>query len=189
VLAQELTVHLSQAAEQEITVRKTVSVDGRRLPVAEFEALEKLNVTGDLNLYDVGVKKLPDNLSVGGSLYLSGTSITALPDNLSVGGSLDLRWTSITALPDNLSVGGYLQLDPYDVTFPAAGEMKIGCERHTIDAWEAFTDSEITAMDRATVRKFWAKWKVDLIRHARAIQERGQFVDHDEDAEDTFHDV
>ena len=113
-------------------MRKTITVDDRRILIAEFEALKELTVSG--------------------SLYLSGTAITALPDNLSVG-----RW---------------LDLNPYTVEFPAPGRMKIGCENHTINEWEGFSDSRIAQMDRATARKFWTKWKTVLIHYARVVDAR-----------------
>lgn len=93
--------------------------------------------------------------------------------NLTVGGYLDLSNTAITALPDNLTVGGSLYLDQYKVTLPSPGRMKIGCEDHTIDEWEAFTNKEILAMDGKRALKFWRRWKAPLIAYARAKERAG----------------
>lgn len=85
-----------------------------------------------------------------------------------VQGDLDAWNTAITALPEGLSVGGSLDLDPYQVSFPRAGRMRIGCQEHTLDAWEGFTDSQIAAMDRQTALRFWKTWKAPLLSYARA---------------------
>ena len=146
----------------------TIEVDGKEMTMAEFEAADGLTVGGNLDLRGTSITALPENLSVGGNLDLEGTSITALPENLSVGGNLDLEGTSITALPENLSVGLSLFLDIYDVTYPSPSEMKIGCERHTLDEWEQFTDEDILAMDGKTALTFWKTWKTPLIKYGRA---------------------
>ena len=50
--------------------------------------------------------------------------------------------------------------------------IKIGCEVHTTDAWEAFTDREIAEMDGATAARFWAQWKDAVISLAKAHQSK-----------------
>jgi len=80
-------------------MRKTITVDRKKMSVEDFSKAHGLTVQGDLYLRGTQITSLPDNLSVGGSLYLRGTQITSLPDNLSVGGYLDLRGTQITSLP------------------------------------------------------------------------------------------
>ena len=80
-------------------------------------------------------------------------------------------------------MGGSLYLEPYEVRIPKPGVLKIGCQIHSIDAWEDFTDSEISAMDRATARKFWAQWKAPLLKWARAANERGALTDGDDSEE------
>jgi ABC-type uncharacterized transport system YnjBCD ATPase subunit len=66
---------------------------------------------GDLDLREVGIKRLPKSLKVvGGHLFLTDTSIESLPDNLTVTGNLFLNGTPIQSLPDNLTVGGHLYL-------------------------------------------------------------------------------
>lgn len=88
---------------------------------------------------------------------------------LEVSGSLSLDGTGITALPEGLSVGGSLDIDPYEVTITECDNLKIGCQAHATEAWAAFTDSEIAAMDGRAAIKFWATWKVPLLAYAADV--------------------
>jgi hypothetical protein len=65
---------------------------------------------GDLDLYNMQIKSLPDNLKVGRSLNLEDNPIAFLPNNLQVKKDLYLNNTEITSLPDNLKVGNDLTL-------------------------------------------------------------------------------
>ena len=46
--------------------------------------------------------------------------------------------------------------------------MQIGCECHSLAAWESFTPEEIAAMDGDSASMFWAVWKSLLLAIARA---------------------
>jgi uncharacterized protein YjbI with pentapeptide repeats len=50
-----------------------------------------------------------------------------------------------------------LQLDTWPIVWTDA-VMQIGCQRHTIDAWWAFTDEEISRMEPRALA-WWKKWK------------------------------
>ena len=164
-----------------------LKINGKEMSVKDFQNSKDLYVRYDLYLSGTQIAQLPEGLHVGGSLYLEGTQIAQLPEGLHVGGyldlrgtqiaqlpeglhvggSLDLRGTQIAQLPEGLHVGGSLDLGPYEVSFPEEGKMKIGCQHHSISAWESFTDNEIAAMDRQTALRFWRKWKVELVKFAK----------------------
>jgi hypothetical protein len=106
-----------------------------------FTLLQRLNrepdlwkrvVSGDLDLYDLKIKRLPDGLKVHGTLDVSKSSIeslpsglfvlrdliardvkklTALPDDIAVGRRIDLSFSPIARLPEKLKVNGDLLLD------------------------------------------------------------------------------
>jgi hypothetical protein len=46
--------------------------------------------------------------------------------------------------------------------------MHIGCQFHEIEAWDAFTDEEIVAMDGKDALRFWRENKDILMTRARA---------------------
>jgi hypothetical protein len=46
--------------------------------------------------------------------------------------------------------------------------VKIGCQLHSIDAWEAMTEAEIRGMDGTEAAKEWRMWRDPLLAIARA---------------------
>jgi len=64
--------------------------------------LEKVEVTGDLDLRYLEIEELPEGLQVVGNLDLRDTAITELPEGLKVGGKLYIRYTNITEIPQHL---------------------------------------------------------------------------------------
>lgn len=73
---------------------------------------EELTVEGDLDLWGIDIKRLPEGLKVKGSLGLEDSIIEDLPEGLEVGGSIHLMNTaSLKRLPDNLTVGRSLHID------------------------------------------------------------------------------
>ena len=69
--------------------------------------------------------------------------------------SADLLGEKITQLP--LQFYGLV----WDVLV-TDGFMTIGCQRHTHEQWQNFTDDEIRAMDTGA-RLFWKSWKEPLL--------------------------
>ncbi|WCD56206.1 pentapeptide repeat family protein [Caulobacter phage BL94] len=62
-------------------------------------------------------------------------------------------------------------LQLYGLTWPVTifdRHMKIGCQFHSLHAWENFSDREIIAMDGRSAAKFWASHKATLLALARA---------------------
>jgi hypothetical protein len=53
--------------------------------------------------------------------------------------------------------------------------MKIGCQQHSFEAWESFTDSEIESMDGGAL-EFWGENKERLLSfcksHEKAVQKK-----------------
>lgn len=54
-------------------------------------------------------------------------------------------------------------------------QMEIGCQRHTHDAWSAFTDAEIRGMD-GRAEGFWSAHKVALLDMCAAHADRAASV-------------
>lgn len=51
-----------------------------------------------------------------------------------------------------------IQIDTYPVAY-TADVIQIGCERHTHEAWRAFDDEAILAMDGRKALRWWRKYK------------------------------
>ena len=72
---------------------------------------EELDVEGELDLFNVGFKSLPEGLKVGGHLSLfHSKNIESLPEGLQVGENLYLDHTTIDTLPKGLKVDGDLSI-------------------------------------------------------------------------------
>ena len=57
---------------------------------------------------------------------------------------------------------------PWEITvYPES--LAIGCERHTIEEWERFTEKEIGMMDRQALA-WWAKWQDSILSYATLVQ-------------------
>ena len=57
--------------------------------------------------------------------------------------------------------------------------IKIGCQVHTTEAWEAFTDRDIAAMDGASAVRLWTIWKDTILTMAKAHQSQIKETSHD----------
>lgn len=101
----KLLVSPETFTEKDLTIEGNLDlwrVDVKSLP-------EGLKVKGYLGLEDCVLEYLPDNLEVGGSLFLiNAASLKKLPDNLTVGYNLHLDYTHFEDVPVNLKVGGYI---------------------------------------------------------------------------------
>ena len=123
---------LTTLLEQDESIFKPRKMDDREIRYEQqiqkqIQDYIKNGFKGDLYLYDIPIKSLPNNLKkVGGNLDLSYTPITSLPADLTVGGNLDLSYTPIKSLPNNLKkVGGHLYIDNTPITLLPAG-LKVG---------------------------------------------------------------
>ena len=88
---------------------------------------EDLYVNGNLNLFGLKIKSLPEGLKVEGNLFLNDCkNLTSLPEGLKVGESLLLNnCTNLTLLPEGLQVGGYLDLQESSIKSLPEG-MEVG---------------------------------------------------------------
>ena len=50
-----------------------------------------------------------------------------------------------------------IQIDTYPITYTAK-VMQIGCQRHSLADWAAFSDAQIRAMDSAKALAWWEKY-------------------------------
>jgi hypothetical protein len=137
-----------------------------RADAIKFAGIEE--VTGSLDIR--ADASLPVLTSVGGSLYIRADA--SLPVLTSVGGSLEIR--ADASLPVLTSVEGHpatlppicLTLDPWVVCI-TDDHMRIGCQTHSLHAWEHFTTREIAAMDSSKAVRWWAANKDALLTRAR----------------------
>ena len=84
-----------------------------------LQSLKDFNITGNLTIVNITIKKLPDlfcNIIIGGDLNLSHTQLRTLPENfrqIKVGGHLNLSHNQLITLPESfrqIKVGGHLNL-------------------------------------------------------------------------------
>ena len=90
--------------------------------------------------------------------------------NLSDANLSDARWDAEgvikTTIPPLFTLGGR-----WDVMI-SDRHIKIGCQVHSTDEWEAFDDAAIACMDGANARQFWSQWKGAIIALAKAHQSK-----------------
>jgi len=95
----------------------------------------------------------------------------------------DLRWSDLSGSNLSNSDLGYSNLSdsdlenthvsrlyghPWEITvYPES--LAIGCERHTVEEWERFTEKEIGMMDRQALA-WWAKWQDSILSYATLVQ-------------------
>ena len=48
-------------------------------------------------------------------------------------------------------------MEKYYITYTSSN-LQIGCQRHSIEEWQKFSDETIAKMDNGAL-KWWAKWK------------------------------
>ena len=57
---------------------------------------------------------------------------------------------------------------PWEITvYPES--LAIGCERHTVEEWERFTEKEIGMMDNGAL-PWWSIWKDSILSYATLVQ-------------------
>lgn len=59
-----------------------------------------------------------------------------------------------------------LQLGKYNTTILVGVKIHIGCQTHTIEKWENFTDEEISKMDSGAL-EWWKEWKETILKVAK----------------------
>ncbi len=150
---------------EEVTGYLYISAEG-----AGLAALTTVGGSLDIRAEGAGLAALT---TVGGSLYISaeGAGLAALT---TVGGSLYIsaEGAGLAALT---TVGGYpATLPPIVITEHQwlinilDTHMTIGCQKHSLDAWAAFSPREIAAMEGREGAKFWGQHGQKLLDRARA---------------------
>ena len=59
-----------------------------------------------------------------------------------------------------------LQLGKYLTTILVGIKIHIGCQNHTVEQWEKFTDKEISTMDNGAL-EWWKEWKEVILKVAK----------------------
>ena len=59
-----------------------------------------------------------------------------------------------------------LQLGKYNITILVGIKIHIGCQSHTIEQWEKFTDKEISKMAKGAL-EWWKEWKEVILKVAK----------------------
>ena len=59
-----------------------------------------------------------------------------------------------------------LQLGKYNITILVGIKIHIGCQTHTVEQWEKFTDEEISDMDDGAL-EWWREWKEFILKVAK----------------------
>jgi len=145
----------------------------------------------DLSDSDLSGSNLSDSDLSGSNLSnsdLRGSDLrlSALSDSNLSGSNFsnsDLRWSDLSGSNLSNSNLGYSNLGgsdlenthvsrlyghPWEITvYPES--LAIGCERHTIEEWERFTEKEIGMMDRQALA-WWAKWQDSILSYATLVQ-------------------
>lgn len=108
---------------------------------------EDLIVEGDLDLFGIQIRELPNIVLVKGSLILDQTPIEELPDNLTVEEYLGIQASKIQTLPDNLTVGKTLFMDHTNIqSFPNNLIVKGSLEMHNTPLGANHSKEEIRKM-------------------------------------------
>ena len=80
----------------------------------------------------------------------------------------DLRWAYLTGADLRGATGlnhwiKCIQVEDWPITYTSE-VIQIGCQRHAIEEWRAFSDLEISEMDKSKALKFWKKWKATIFQ-------------------------
>ena len=59
-----------------------------------------------------------------------------------------------------------LQLGKYSTIILVGVKIHIGCQNHSIEEWENFTDEEISRMDKGAL-EWWKEWKEFILKVAK----------------------
>ena len=78
----------------------------------------------------------------------------------------DLRGANLGNATGNNQEVKSLQLGKYYITILVGIKIHIGCQNHTIEQWEKFTDEEISDMDDGAL-EWWREWKEVILKIAK----------------------
>lgn len=70
---------------------------------------------------------------------------------------IDLSDANLCSAIGDMNFVKSMQCEKYRIVYTAT-ILQIGCEKHTIEEWEKFTDDEISKMDDGAL-EWWTKWK------------------------------
>ena len=69
----------------------------------------------------------------------------------------NLKGADLKGANGNLRHLKSIQMEKYYITYTSSN-LQIGCQRHSIEEWQKFSDETIAKMDNGAL-KWWAKWK------------------------------
>jgi uncharacterized protein YjbI with pentapeptide repeats len=92
----------------------------------------------------------------------------------------DLSGANLSGAIGNNKEVKSLQLEKYDITILVDVRIHIGCQNHTVEQWENFTDEEISEMDDGAL-EWWKEWKEVILKVAKEIKMTGTTLEHDWD--------
>ena len=136
----------------------TLEYNGNLKCLEDLVFEEKIIIKGDLNCEgDLNCKGNLDckcyldckgNLDCKGYLYCKG--------NLDCKGKIKIKNIETKKFL-NIVINKYYKIQILDT------HIKIGCQFHSVEEWENFTDDKIIKMDGKKAIKFWKEWKDILI--------------------------
>lgn len=87
----------------------------------------------------------------------------------------NLRYANLSGATKNWCIGNMreihsMQLEKYMIAF---GEdfLSIGCQQHTVEEWNEFTDDQISKMDYGAF-EWWIKWKDFIFKAIEMTKEK-----------------
>ena len=140
--------------------------DGERLVLVDYNLRGSNLRESDLSWSDLSRSDLRESDLSGSNLIGSDLSWS----NLS-GSNLcrsDLRWSNLReSVLDNTRTCR-IQGQPWEIiVYPES--LAIGCERHTLEEWECFSDERIDKMDEGALI-WWRIWKDAILSCAHAVR-------------------
>jgi len=78
----------------------------------------------------------------------------------------NLSYTDLGYATGNNQEVKSLQLGKYYITILVGIKIHIGCQNHTVEQWENFTDEEISKMDDGAL-DWWKEWKEVILKVAK----------------------
>jgi hypothetical protein len=78
----------------------------------------------------------------------------------------NLSYTDLGYATGNNQEVKSLQLGKYYITILVGIKIHIGCQCHTVEQWEKFTDEEISKMDDGAL-DWWKEWKEVILKVAK----------------------
>ena len=107
-------------------------------------------VQADLSDANLIGANLTDANLIGANLIGANLSDANLTD-------ANLKGADLKGANGNLRHLKSIQMEKYYITYTSSN-LQIGCQRHSIEEWQEFSDETISQMDNGAL-EWWAKWK------------------------------